>query len=215
MSSEILEGLYKAVLDLDADSAERLAKESIEKGIDPLQSADALTKGVREVGERFGRGEMFIPELVLSATVLKRALPFIHAEIKKHGQEVDIKGRIVIGTIFGDLHSIGKDMVATLLVSSGYEVQDLGVNVRTDAFLKAAKEYEPNVLAMSALLTTTAHEQKNVISYLTENNIRNKIKIIVGGAPITQEFADSIGADGYSSTAPGAVKLVDSLLGLN
>ena len=215
MDSDILNSLYRAVLDLDAAAAEDLAKKSVEERIDPLKSAEALTKGIREIGEGFAKGDLFIPELVLSATVLKRALPVIHAEIKRQGKKVDFKGKIVIGTVFGDIHNIGKDMVATLLLSSGYEAIDLGINVKSSAFIEAVKKYSPDILAMSALLTTTAYEQKNVIKTLISEGTRDKVKIIVGGAPITQEFADSIGADGYASTAPGAVTLVDGLLGLN
>jgi len=214
-TSDILDGLYRAVLDLNFKDAEDLAKKSIEEGIDPLKSAEALTKGIREIGEGFGKGELFLPDLVLASKVLQRALPVIQTEIIRQGKKVNIRGKVVIGTVFGDIHSIGKGMVATLLLSSGYEVIDLGVNVKSSIFVEAVEKYNPDVLAMSALLTTTAYEQKNVIKDLISKGMRDKVKVIVGGAPINQEFADSIGADGYAPTAPLGVKLVDRLLGLN
>ena len=215
MGSDILDGLYRAVLDLNSKDAEDLAKKSIEEGVDPLQSAEALTKGIREIGEGFAKGDLFLPDLVLASKVLKRALPVIQAEIKRQGKKTDIKGKVVIGTVFGDIHSIGKEMVATLLLSSGYEVIDLGVNVKSSVFIEAVMKYNSDILAMSALLTTTAYEQKNVIKDLVSEGIRDKVKVIVGGAPINQEFADRIGVDGYAPTAPLAVTLVNRLLGLD
>ncbi|TKJ44868.1 cobalamin-binding protein [Candidatus Aerophobetes bacterium Ae_b3b] len=215
MSSDILDGLYRVVLDLNFEDAEDLAKKSIEEGIDPLQSAEALTKAIREIGEGFAKGDLFLPDLVLASKVLQRALPVIRAEIKRQGKKTHTRGKVVIGTVFGDIHSIGKQMVATLLLSSSYEVIDLGVNVKSSVFVEAVKKYNSDILAMSALLTTTAYEQKNIIKDLISKGMRDKVKIIVGGAPINQEFADSIGADGYAPTAPLAVTLVNKLLGLD
>jgi corrinoid protein of di/trimethylamine methyltransferase len=214
MASEILEQLKKMVTDFDIDNAESTANKAIEQGVDPLKAAEALTEGIREVGDKFGTGELFLPDLVCASEVVKQALPVISAEIEKQGKQIKSLGKVVIGTVFGDIHSIGKSMVATLLFASGFEVIDLGVNVKGEEFLKAAKEQTPDIIAMSALLTTTMMEQKSVIEGLKKENIRNKVRVIVGGSPINQEFAENIGADGYGATAPEGVKLARSLLGI-
>jgi trimethylamine corrinoid protein len=209
---EILAGLKKMVLNYEIEKAESAAKDAISKGVDPLRCAEALTEGIRQIGEGFEKGDIFLPDLVASSEVVKKALPPIQEEITRRGQKTTSLGRVVVGTVFGDIHSIGKDMVATLLFANGFEVIDLGVSVRSDNFLDAIKENEANILAMSALLTTTVMEQKNVIEGLRGEGIRPKVKVIVGGAPINQEFADSIGADGYGSTALEGVAIAKSLL---
>jgi corrinoid protein of di/trimethylamine methyltransferase len=196
------------------EHAEYCARKAIEEGIDPLKAAEALTEGIREVGDRFGRGELYLPDLVCASEVVKNALPIITAEIEKQGKKMKSLGRVVIGTVFGDIHSIGKSMVATLLFASGFEVIDMGVNVRGEEFLKAVEEKNPDILAMSALLTTTMMEQKRVIEGLKNAGMREKVKVLVGGSPINEEFAISIGADGYGATAPEGVRIAKELLGL-
>jgi corrinoid protein of di/trimethylamine methyltransferase len=214
LSEAVLEKLKSIVLNFDIDNAEKVAKEAIEQKIDPFEAAKVLTDAIREVGDGFAKGEYFLPDLVCAAEVLKKAIPIITAEIKKLGKESKSLGKVVIGTVFGDIHSIGKGMVATLLYASGFEVIDLGINVKSETFLDAIKEHKPDILAMSALLTTTAMEQKNVIEGLKREKLRDKVKVIVGGSPINQEFADSIGADGYGATAPDGVKVAKKLLGI-
>ncbi|MGM0368188.1 MAG: cobalamin B12-binding domain-containing protein [Actinomycetota bacterium] len=212
--ADILNDLKDMVTNFDVDNAENIAKKAIEEGVDPLQAAKALTEAIRQVGEKFGKGELFLPDLVCASEVLKKSFPIINAEIEKKGKKQESLGKVIIGTVFGDIHSIGKGMISTLLYASGFEVIDLGVNVKAETFLKKIKEENPDILAMSALLTTTAQEQKNVIEGLKKQNLRNKVKVIVGGSPINQEFADSIGADGYGSTAPEGVKVAKRLLGI-
>ncbi len=212
--ADILNDLKDMVTNFDVDNAENIAKKAIEEGVDPLQAAKALTEAIRQVGEKFGKGELFLPDLVCASEVLKKSFPIINAEIEKKGKKQETLGKVIIGTVFGDIHSIGKGMVSTLLYASGFEVIDLGVNVKAETFLKKIKEESPDILAMSALLTTTAQEQKNVIEGLKKQDLRNKVKVIVGGSPINQEFADSIGADGYGSTAPEGVKVAKRLLGI-
>lgn len=212
--SEILERLKNMVLDFDIDNAEETAKEAIGKGVDPVEAANALTEGIQIVGDKFGSGELFLPDLVCASEVLKKAFPVINAEIEKRGEKAASLGKVVLGTVFGDIHNIGKDMVSTLLYAAGFEVIDLGINVKSEDFLKAVREENPDILAMSALLTTTSAEQKNVIQGLVKEGLRDKVKVIVGGSPINQEFAESIGADGYGATAPEGVKLVKRFLGL-
>ncbi len=214
MTSENIEKLKKVVMDFDIDSAESVAKEALDSGVDPIDAANALTQSIQIIGDKFGKGELFLPDLVCASEVLKNAFPPINAAIEAKGEKQKSVGTVVIGTVFGDIHNIGKNMVATLLYASGFEVIDLGINVKSEDFLKAVKEKNPDVLAMSALLTTTAMEQKNVIEGLKKDGVRDKVKVIVGGSPINQEFADSIGADGYGATAPEGVKLVKRLLGI-
>lgn len=213
--SDTIKQLKDIVLEFDIDNAEKIAKAAIDAGVDPLEAAKALTESIREIGDRFGAGELFLPDLVCASEVLKKAFPIINSAIEKKGKKTESLGKVVIGTVFGDIHSIGKGMVATLLYAAGFEVIDLGINVKGEDFLAAVKENNPNILAMSALLTTTAAEQKNVIRSLKEEGIRDNIKVIVGGSPINQEFADSIGADGYGATAPEGVKVVKKLLGIS
>ncbi len=211
---EILDKLKNMVLDFDIDNAEEAAKEAIDSGVNPVEAANALTIGIQIVGDKFGSGELFLPDLVCSSEVLKKAFPVINAEIEKRGEKAASLGKVILGTVFGDIHNIGKDMVSTLLYAAGFEVIDLGINVKSEDFLKAVSEESPDILAMSALLTTTSAEQKNVIEGLTRAGLRDKVKVIVGGSPINQEFADLIGADGYGATAPEGVKMVKKFLGL-
>ena len=211
---EILDKLKNMVLEFNIDIAEETAKEAIEAGVDPVEAANALTEGIQIVGDKFGSGELFLPDLVCASEVLKKAFPVINSEIEKRGEKAKSLGKVVLGTVFGDIHNIGKDMVSTLLYAAGFEVIDLGINVKGEEFLKAVREESPDILAMSALLTTTSAEQKNVIEGLAKAGLRDKVKIIVGGSPINQEFADSIGADGYGATAPEGVRMVKKFLGL-
>ena len=212
MAGTVLEKLKEIVLEFDIDNAKAAAQEAIAEGVDPIECAEALTEGIREIGDKFGTGELFLPDLVCASEVVKNALPPIKAEIEKQGKKTASLGKVIIGTVFGDIHSIGKSMVATLLFASGFEVIDLGINVKSADFLNAVKEHKPDILAMSALLTTTMMEQKNVIEGLKKENVRDKVKVIVGGSPINQEFSDSIGADGYGATAPEGVKVAKRLL---
>jgi trimethylamine corrinoid protein len=212
--TKYLDDLKRAVLTFDIDNAEDIARNAIGSGADPILAANTLTDAIREVGDAFGKGDLFLPDLVCASEVLKKAFPLINEAIEKSGKVQASLGKIVIGTVFGDIHSIGKGMVATLLYAAGFKVIDLGINVKSEDFLKSVKEENADVLAMSALLTTTAMEQKKVIEGLKEAGIRKKIKVIVGGSPINQEFADSIGADGYGATAPEGVKIVKRLLGI-
>lgn len=211
---DFIEKLKNTVLEFDINNAELIARQAIDTGVDPIEAANALTEGIRIIGDQFGKGELFLPDLVCASEVLKKAFPIINEAIEAKGQKQTSLGKVVIGTVFGDIHSIGKGMVATLLYAAGFEVIDLGINVKGEDFLKAVKEQNADILAMSALLTTTAMEQKNVIEGLKKDGLRDRVKVIVGGSPINQEFADSIGADGYGATAPEGVKIAKRLLGI-
>jgi len=211
--NEILESLKKAITEYDSERAATLAKEVIERGIDPIEALDAMTGAIRQVGDGFARGELWLPDLVGAADAMSSAMPIIEEELKRSGAKRVTLGTVVVGTVFGDIHSIGKTMVCALLVAEGFEVYDLGVNLKAEEFLEAIKRHDADILAMSALMTTTAPEQRRVIESLEKEGLRNKVKIMVGGGAITEEFAKEIGADGYDPTAPGAAKLARKLAG--
>lgn len=213
MSEKALESLKKAVMEYDSQGAANWAERAIGENIEPLVILDALTVSIREVGDLFGKGELWLPDLVGAASAMQAAMPVIEKKLKDAGVKRQSLGVVVIGTVFGDIHNIGKDMVCTLLTAGGFEVHDLGVNVPAEKFITAINEHGANILAMSALLTTTAPEQRKVIDQLNSSGVRKNIKIIVGGGAITSSFADDIGADGYEPTAPGAVALARRLVG--
>jgi corrinoid protein of di/trimethylamine methyltransferase len=213
MTVEILENLKRAIKEYDSQSAASLARKIAQEKVDPVKALDAMTEAIKQVGDAFGRGELWLPDLVGASEAMTSATPIIEEEIKKVGAKRRVLGNVVIGTVCGDIHSIGKSMVATLLTANGFAVIDLGINVSAESFIKAVEKYKPDILGMSALLTTTAIEQKKVIEALEKKGLRDKVKVMVGGGAVTQEFADSIGADGYSPTAPGAAELAGSLVG--
>lgn len=208
-----LEDLKKAILTYDTEGAVNLARKAVEEKIDPIKTLDTMTTAIRQVGDGFGKGELWLPDLVGAADAMSSAAPIIEEEIKRRGAKRETLGTIVAGTVFGDIHSIGKTMVSVLLTAEGFEVYDLGVNIKAEEFVDAVKKYDPGILVMSSLMTTTAPEQMKVIDTLKKEGIRDKVKIMVGGGAITKEFAESIEADGYDSTATGAVKLARKLVG--
>lgn len=213
MSEEILSSLRKALCDYDRDRCIVLANETIERGVDPLKAIGVLTEEIQKIGESFNQGEIFLPELIGAGSAMQAAMKVLTSELMKRGVTRESLGVVVIGTVFGDMHTIGKDMVATLLTAAGFSVHDLGIDVKADKFINAVKQLSPDILAMSALLTTTAKEQSVVIDALKKEELRGKVKILVGGGAIDQAFATIIGADGYASTAPEAVVLAKSLIG--
>lgn len=214
METEILQNLKQAVIDLDPTAAKEWAEKAVAGNIDPVKSLDALTEAIRKVGDDFESGEVWLPDLVGAADALQAAMPVIEEDIKRRGSVRESLGIVIIGTVKGDIHTIGKMMVSTFLTAAGFSVYDVGVDVDAQKFMDAVKEYKADVLAMSALLSFTAPEQKRVIQALEEAGIRDSVKVIVGGGAITGGFAENIGADGYSPAAPGAVGLVKGLLGI-
>lgn len=212
--SEISDNLKKAVLDYNSEAAAKWAKQAMDEGMDPIQALDALSEAIRQVGDGFGRGDLWLPDLIGASAAMQSATPIIEERIRALGGERKKLGTVVIGTVFGDIHSIGKDMISSLAMAQGFEVIDLGVDVPSNKFLEAVLEHKADILALSALLTTTAHVQKQVIEELIKANLRDKIKIAVGGGAITPEFAEKIGADGYKPTAIGAVELFKSFIGI-
>jgi len=214
MSNELLESLKKAIKDYSGEAAEAIARETIKAKLDPLEVLNVLTMTIRQIGDGFSRGELWLPELIGAAGAMQRAMEIVQEEIARTGKKREVVGIVVIGTVFGDIHSIGKTMVASLLAAEGFEVRDLGVNVTVEQFVKAVKQDRPQILAMSALLTSTAPEQRRVISTLERAGLRAEVRVMVGGAAITKEFAKNIGADGFEYSAPSAAKSARALIGV-
>jgi corrinoid protein of di/trimethylamine methyltransferase len=209
---KILENLKKAVIEYDAEEAASWAEKAVEAKIDPIKALDALTEGIRQVGDGFGKGELWLPDLVGAAEAMMCAMPIVEKEISRRGAKRKTLGTVVLGTVYGDIHSIGKTMVSTLLTAAGFAVHDLGVNVIAEEFVEAIKKYKPDILAMSALMTMTMPEQRKVIKTLEKEGLRDKVKVMIGGGALTAEFAQNIRADGYEPTAMGAVELAKRLV---
>ena len=200
------QSLYTAVLHGNAKAAKEITQQALAQGADPLKLVqEFMIPAMAEVGRLFEANEYFVPELLLSARAMKSALELIRPLLVASG--VEPAGRVVIGTVKGDLHDIGKNLVAAMLEGGGFEVIDLGVNVEPEKFASSAREKNANIVAMSALLTTTMPAMKTTIEALTAAGIRERVKVLIGGAPISQRYATDIGADGYTETAAGAVAL--------
>ena len=201
-----LKQLYESVVNGDAKATQAITQQALADGIDPLKLVnDYMVPAMDEVGRRFEANEYFVPELLISARAMKAALELIRPLLTARGDQP--VGRVAIGTVKGDLHDIGKNLVGSLLEGGGFEVIDLGVNVSPEKFIATINEKQANIIAMSALLTTTMPSMKTTIDALKQAGVRNKVKVLIGGAPITQKYADEIGADGYSENAVGAVAL--------
>jgi 5-methyltetrahydrofolate--homocysteine methyltransferase len=207
------QALHDAILTGDAKTAREVTEKALAAGADPLTLVNQyMIPAMAEVGRRYECNEYFVPELLISARAMKASLELIRPLLVASGREP--AGRVAIGTVKGDLHDIGKNLVAAMLEGGGFEVIDLGVNVAPEQFVAAVKEKKAQIVAMSALLTTTMPSMKSTIEALEAAGVRDQVKVLVGGAPITQRFADEIGADGYSENAPGAVTLARRALSL-
>jgi corrinoid protein of di/trimethylamine methyltransferase len=210
---EILQGIMKAVEEGDGGACAELAGKALAGGVKPLEIVEGgLSAGLRSVGERFGRGEMFIPDMMMAVEAMKEGMKVVQPELDRMKTSVKSLGTVVIGTVFGDIHDIGKSIVATMLEMNGYRVVDLGVNVPAVSFVQKVREVRPEVLGLSALLATTMREQKGVIEAVKKEGLRDRVKIIVGGAPVSEHWAREIGADGYGANAEMAVQLVRKLV---
>jgi 5-methyltetrahydrofolate--homocysteine methyltransferase len=203
--------LYNAILTGNAKKAEEVTKAAIAANANPSDLVQKyMIPAMDEVGRRFECNEYFVPELLIAARAMKTALELITPHLVASGAEP--MGRVVIGTVQGDLHDIGKNLVASMLEGGGFQVVDLGVDVPAEKFVEAAKEKDGTILALSALLTTTMTMMKNVIDALQKAGIRSKVKVMIGGAPITQQYANEIGADGFSDNASAAVAVARKLV---
>lgn len=214
MSDELFQAMAQSVMDGDPDAAADLARRAVEQGIDPLEAINkGFVPGVDYVGEQYARGEMFLPDLVLAGEAMKAAIAVLEPEIARQGGQRQTLGTVVIGTVEGDIHDIGKTLVATMLSVGGFRVYDLGVDVPVGKFVEVAREVHADIVGMSALLTTTMVRQRDVIEALEDAGLRSRVKVMVGGAPVTRSWAQEIGADGYSEDAIGAVAVARRLLG--
>jgi 5-methyltetrahydrofolate--homocysteine methyltransferase len=212
MSEEIYEKLAQAVIDGEVDDVIELANQALDDGLDPLTCInEGLTKGIQRVGELFSSGEYFLPELIIGADVMKAGLDILEPAMLAD-QKREVAGKVVLGTVKGDLHEIGKTLVGTMLTANGFQVIDIGVDKSSADFIAAIKEEEATIVGASALLTTTMLQQKELVKAIEEAGLREQVKIMVGGAPVTASYANEIGADGYAEDAISAVDLARKLI---
>lgn len=213
IKKEILEKMEKSIIEGIKEDAEKLAREAVEKKLDVNEVIEkGFIIGIKKVGELWEKGEYFLPELITSAECMKAAMNILGPELRKENRERKSVGKVVIGTVQGDIHDIGKNLVASMLVANGFEVIDLGADVKLEKFIEKAEEVDAQFICLSALLTTTMLGQKKVVEMARERNIRRKCKILVGGAPVNQKWAENIGADGYAGNAMAAVRLAIELV---
>jgi 5-methyltetrahydrofolate--homocysteine methyltransferase len=210
--SRIYERLSTAILEGDAEKAPKLVERGLKQGLVPKDILDkGLVPGMNEVGVRFKAGDMFVPEVLMSADAMQSSLVVLRPELVASGAK--LIGKIVMGTVKGDLHDIGKNLVGMMCQGAGFEVIDAGFNVDPDKFIAAIKEHQPDVVGMSALLTTTMRAMAQTIRAIEEAGLRDQVKIMVGGAPVDAPFAERIGADGYGSNGPAGSDLAKALVG--
>jgi len=214
MADELFEAMKQSIIDGDPDQAREVSQRAIAEGINPLEAIHrGFLPGLNLIGEQFEQGEMFLPDLVLAGEAMKAATAILEPEIQKTGRKREMLGKVILGTVNGDIHEIGKTLVGTLLSASGFEVFDLGVDVPLEMFAEKAQELDADLVGISALLTTTMTGQKGVVEALERHGLRPRVKVMIGGAPVTQSWADEIGADGYGKDAQAAVALAKTLIG--
>lgn len=211
---DIYELMKEAVLDGDEDEAVKLAQQALDENMDLNEVMDkGFLAGIQEAGQLYEDEEFFLPDLVCSADTMKSALEVLDEALKSSGGDAGSKSiKVALVTVQGDVHDIGKTIVGAMMTAAGIEVYDLGTDVANEEVVEKVKEIQPDILGLSALLTSTMEEQDAVIKLLDESGLRNKVKVIIGGAPVSREWADKITADGYSDNAISAVKLVEKLV---
>jgi trimethylamine corrinoid protein len=207
-----LETLVKAVMDCLDDEAVAATKQVIEEKIAVDQVVEALTAGLREIGEQFARMEIFLPEMMLAAQAMKAVLGVLEPEMKAQSAEIEKKGTVVIATVEGDMHEIGKDIVISLLEVSGFEVHDMGINVNPLDIINEAAKVKADIIGASALMTTTMPQQKDLIELLTEKGMRDQFHVILGGAPVTAEWVEEVGADSWGENAAVSVQILEKAM---
>lgn len=212
MSEELISKLKQAVIDGEPEDAEMLAKQALDQKVDPLSCINlGLTPGIQEVGELFSKGDYYLPELIIGADAMKAALDILEPALVS-GQQREVVGRVVLGTVAGDLHEIGKTLVGTMLTANGFQVTDIGVDQNSEAFVAAIKENKADIVGASALLTTTMLQQKKLVEALESAGLKDSVKVMIGGAPVTDLYAQEIGADGYAEDAISAVDIAYRLM---
>ena len=215
MSDEIIGKLRAAIIALEDDQALAITQKGIEEGIDPLiMINEGIRTALETTGERFASGELFLPELMLAAKAADAAVAVLEPELLKRGSHSSKLGKFLIATVKGDIHDIGKNIVSLLMKSAGFEVFDIGVDKGGEESLEAAKAKDVDVIGLSALLTTTIPRMKEFMELLEESGLRDRFKVILGGAPVNEEFSDKIGTDGYAADAVIGVELTKRLLGI-
>ena len=213
MGTELFQAMAQSVIDGEAKAAEQTAKQSIERGIDPLDAInEGFVVGMNFVGEQFSLNELFIPDLVMAGEAMKAALGVLEQELAKSGAQRQTLGKVVLGTVRGDIHEIGKNLVGTMLSANGFQVYDLGVDVPVETFVEKAREVDADIVGISSLLTTTMVYQRDVVLALEAHGMLPKVKVMVGGAPVSRAWAEEIGANGYGEDATGAVALAKKLV---
>ncbi|MBS3761124.1 methyltransferase cognate corrinoid protein [Halodesulfurarchaeum sp.] len=210
----IIDDIQQAIIDLEEDKTGELTQEALDKDLNPLVILqEGLTEGVRTVGDKFGRGEVFLPELAMSADCMRSGVELVEPLLDEMDlADEDTAGKVIMGTVDEDIHNIGKNILITMLKANGFDVVDLGVEIPNEDFVQAVKDEEPDILGMSALMTMTMDHQEEVIELLEEEGVRDDIKVMVGGAPTSEEWRDEIGADGYADNADAAVEEATDLL---
>jgi len=211
MSGSVLEGIRNSIVDLKFEEEKASVQQALSAGVSPLKILDEMAKAMEIVGQKFEASEYFLSELIVAADVMKEGLTVLDPHLK--GKEVKKLGTVVIGTVRGDLHEIGKNVVVMLLEAAGFKVIDLGVDVAPEAFVDAVAKNNAQIVGLSALLTSTMNEMGNIIQSLKRSTVRGQVKVIIGGAPITEEFAKRIGADAYARDAVEGVRICKSFVG--
>ncbi len=211
---ELFDAMGRSIIDGDAEVAASLAEEAVAAGVDPLEAINqGFVPGINVIGEEFSCERVFLPQLVLAGEAMKAAIGVLEPEMTKAGSAREIEGRVVLATVAGDIHDIGKTLVGTMLAAHGFEVFDLGVDVSTDAIVEKVREVDADLVGVSALLTTTMLVQKEVVAALDEAGLRPGVKVMVGGAAVTPEWVEQIGADGWGQDAIAAVATARELVG--
>ncbi len=214
MINELYQKMMQSIIDGDNEVATELAQQAIALGIDPLEAiSQGFVVGVNKVGEAFSNGDAYLPELVMAGEAMKAAVAVLEPELTKRGTERKMLGKVVLCTVEGDIHEIGKTLVGTMLSAAGFQVFDMGVDVPVMKVVEKAREVGADIVALSALLTTTMVHQKDVIEALEDIGMRSRVRVLIGGAPVTKEWVKQIGADGYSEDAIGAIKVAKQVLG--
>ena len=209
----VIQDLKNAVKNYDPEAAEVAAKRVIDEGFDPVIAIEkGLTEDLREIGDKFGSGEVWFIDLMAAANTVQAAIRVLEPEIKRRGIKQKSMGKFLIGTVAGDIHDIGKNIVVLLLMANGFEVIDIGVEIPVEVFIEKVREIKPDILGLSSLLTSSMPEQKKVIDALTENGIRDTVKVIIGGAAVNEKWASEIGADGYAEDAVDAIRVTKALM---
>jgi len=213
MLNDTFAAMRQSIIDGAPDTASSLAQQGLAEGVAPIEAINnGYVPGMHDVGEQFARGQMFLPDMMASAEAMRAAMAVLDPELRRLGTERPMAGVVVLGTTKGDIHEIGKILVGTMLTANGFQVHDLGVDVAGEKFAEKVRELNADIVGVSALLTTTMRNQKRVVEALEKEGLRARVKVIVGGAPVTRRWAEEIGADGYAKDAMSAVVLARELI---